>query len=142
MIGFIAPYTFTQLGTTGNTALSLIYTLYSSPFHKHYNSVFTSRILATGVLQSHSHFNSHVKSSCHSLIPSLPILLNHFDCHHQNSSQFSVLLLSYNTSARTPRKTPSSIVRDACLLVRYLSVEVLLLLRARVLREYVYKPVA
>jgi hypothetical protein len=27
---------FAQLGTTGNIALSLIYTLYSSPLHTHY----------------------------------------------------------------------------------------------------------
>jgi hypothetical protein len=26
---------FTQLGATGNTALSLVYTLYSSPLHIH-----------------------------------------------------------------------------------------------------------
>jgi hypothetical protein len=31
MIGFTAPYIFTQLGTTGNTALSQVYTLHSSP---------------------------------------------------------------------------------------------------------------
>jgi hypothetical protein len=35
MTGFIAPYTFTQFGTTGNTALSLFYTLSSSPLHTH-----------------------------------------------------------------------------------------------------------
>jgi hypothetical protein len=31
-------YTFTQLGPTGNTAVSLIYTHYSSPLHTHYCS--------------------------------------------------------------------------------------------------------
>jgi hypothetical protein len=64
-IGFIARYTFTQYKTKGNTALSLFYTLSSSPLHTHARahttkhthtlslslslgfSVFTSRILAT-----------------------------------------------------------------------------------------------
>jgi hypothetical protein len=79
MIGFIAPYTFTQLGTTGNTALSLFYTLYSSLLHTHALgfSVFTSRIQATDLLQSHWHFNSHMKSSLHSLIHFLPFLLDY-----------------------------------------------------------------
>jgi hypothetical protein len=37
MIGFIAPYTFTQFSTTNNirTTLSLFYTLSSSPLHTH-----------------------------------------------------------------------------------------------------------
>jgi hypothetical protein len=40
--------------------------------------------------------------------------------------------LSYNPSALTPRKTPSYILKDACLRVRYLAMNVLLLLFARV----------
>jgi hypothetical protein len=39
-------------------------------------SVFTSRILATHLLQSHCHFKSHMKSSFQSLIPFLPIFCN------------------------------------------------------------------
>jgi hypothetical protein len=35
MIGFIASYTFTHFAIIGNTALSLFYTLYSSPLHTH-----------------------------------------------------------------------------------------------------------
>jgi hypothetical protein len=37
-------------------------------------SVFTSRILATDLSQSHCNVKSHVKSSCHSGIPFLPFL--------------------------------------------------------------------
>jgi hypothetical protein len=48
-----------------------------------------------------------------------------------NSLSLSNLLTvpSYISSARTPRKTPSSIIKNACLLVRYLAIDVLLLLR-------------
>jgi hypothetical protein len=35
LIKFIAPYTLTQLATTGNIALMLIYIYYSSPLHAH-----------------------------------------------------------------------------------------------------------
>jgi hypothetical protein len=37
-IEFITPYTFTQYGTTGNTALMLFYTLSSSPLYTHQDS--------------------------------------------------------------------------------------------------------
>jgi hypothetical protein len=36
---------------------------YSTPFLTHQDSVFTSRILATYLSQSHCHFKSHMKSS-------------------------------------------------------------------------------
>jgi hypothetical protein len=74
MIGFIAPYTFTQFETTGNTALSLFYTLSSSPLHALGFSGLTSRIQATDLAQSHCNFKSHMKSPVHSLIPFLQFL--------------------------------------------------------------------
>jgi hypothetical protein len=42
----------------------------------------------------------------------------------------------YNPSARTPQKTPSSVIKDPCVLVRYLAMDILLFSRAGVLREY------
>jgi hypothetical protein len=73
-------YTYTQLLTTSNTALSLIYPLYSSQFTVTRTlvfSVFISRILATDfntvfILIS----NSTYKVFFHSLIPFLPFLIN------------------------------------------------------------------
>jgi hypothetical protein len=48
MIGFIAPHTFTQLGTTGNTALIAIVHPFQLTVTRALGfSVFTSHILAT-----------------------------------------------------------------------------------------------
>jgi hypothetical protein len=133
-------------------------------------SVFTSRILSTDLSQSHCNFKSHMKSSFLNLIPILKSksktkgqsvskswCRTPFGAHDQifiivwqlrscfvgrlSDERASDPLSFYNPSARTPRRTQSSIVKDAYLLVRYLAMDVLLLSRARVLRECVYRPV-
>jgi hypothetical protein len=79
-------------------------------------SVFTSRILATDLSQSHCNFKSHMKSSCHSLIPFLTFLLNHL---RLPSPELDPVLdetpcflgtSRYIASGRTPLKTTSFIV--------------------------------
>jgi hypothetical protein len=65
-----------------------------------------------------------MKSSLHHLI------LNHL--HLPSPELDPILLLAawdprYIALGRTPRKTPSSIIKDACLLVRYLATDVILL---------------
>jgi hypothetical protein len=123
MIGFIAPYTFTQFGTTGNyTPIAILHTFQFTAAHALGFSVFTSRILATDLSQTHCHFESYVKSSWHRLIPFLPFLLNnlrlpspeldpilflldYFTSRLLFSTPFKRPSLSlYNHSARTPRK--------------------------------------
>jgi hypothetical protein len=74
VIGFIGTYTFTQFGTTCNySAIAILHT-FGSPLHTHALgfSVFTNRILATDISQSHCNFKLHMKSSWHHLIPFLP----------------------------------------------------------------------
>jgi hypothetical protein len=63
---------YPPLGTTSN--YSAIADLHTSEFtvtHALGLSVFTSRILATDLEQSHCHFKSHMQSSFHSLLPFL-----------------------------------------------------------------------
>jgi hypothetical protein len=71
-IGFIDTL-FTKLGTTGNTALSLVYTLYNSQLHTHedYQSS-----LVVSLQRSQCNFKSHMESSLHSLIPILLLFCN------------------------------------------------------------------
>jgi hypothetical protein len=101
--------------------------------------------------QPHRHFNLYIKSSWYRLIHFLLFLLNHFRLPSPEldtildypSTLLKRLSLSlYNPSARTPRKTPSSIVKEACSLIRYLAKDVLLLSRDLALRECVYRTVA
>jgi hypothetical protein len=73
-LGLLTPYTF-------NSGLQVIqrYRLSTSQItdaHAPGCSVFTSRILATELHQSHCHFKSHMKFSFHSLIPFLTLFCN------------------------------------------------------------------
>jgi hypothetical protein len=119
------------------SAIADLHTLQFTVTHALGFSVFISRVLATDL--------SHMKSSWHRLIPSCNLFPITIDCHLQNSTQFSsdyccihrkrLSSFLYNPSARTSWKTPSSIVKEAYLLVRYPAMDALLLWRARVLRE-------
>jgi hypothetical protein len=66
-------------------------------------SVFTSRILATDLQQSHRHFKSHMKSSLHSLIPFL-----HYSAaaNSQDSTQFNCKLISRQSGVSKLNSTP------------------------------------
>jgi hypothetical protein len=103
--------------------------------------VFTSRILATDLSQSHCllgtvlPFLNHLQLSSPELDPILLRLLFRTPCYSASTSPV-LPNTADNHFSRTPRKTPSFVVRNACLLVRYLTMDVLLLSRARVLREY------
>jgi hypothetical protein len=142
MIGFIAPYT--ELGTTGNTVLSLIYTHYSSPLHTYYYSVFISHILATDISQSHCNFKSHMKSSFRNLIPFLPLfcsfpfrILEPSSYPGRQTSRnptlhFRFLSILPNTSSQSlctdPKENIASIVKEACILICCLAMDILFLL--------------
>jgi hypothetical protein len=50
------------------SAIAILHTLQFTVTHALWFSVFTSRIVATDLLQSHCNFKSHMESSFHSLI--------------------------------------------------------------------------
>jgi hypothetical protein len=81
MIGFIASYTFTQLGT-----VVFLHTLHFTVRQE----VFTSRNMATGFSQSHCHFKSRM-NSFHSLTPLLSLFCNcQFRRLHSVQSQANI----------------------------------------------------
>jgi hypothetical protein len=101
MIWFIDTYTFTQFGTTGNySAIAILHALQFTVAHALGFSVFTSRILATDLLQSSCHFKWHMKSSLHRLIPLFPFLLSNLQLVSPELDRVLVnnLLLPWNFS--------------------------------------------
>jgi hypothetical protein len=105
-------------------------------------SVFNSRILATDSYPSHCNLNSHMKSSCHSLISLLSLFCS-CQVRRRDSTTFDYcsvlpLLLDYTCYFSSdllclltnPRRGPHGkhpcFVKEACLLVRYLAMDVLL----------------
>jgi hypothetical protein len=64
---------FTQFGTTGNRALSLMYTVYSSPLHTRLDSQSSLVVSWQLIYHSLTNFKSRVMPSFHSLTPFLPL---------------------------------------------------------------------
>jgi hypothetical protein len=111
-------------------------------------SVITSRILATGISQSQCSFKSHVKSSCHNLIPFLSLFCScQFRRLDSTAVPYSLPLCFYYSCPVERFLQPlcadhtENTVKNACLLVRYLAMDVLFSC-APVLRECVYRPIA
>jgi hypothetical protein len=77
MNGLIAHCTITHLGTTGTySAIADIHTFQLTVTQPLGLSVFTSRIMATDLWQSHCNFKTHMKSYFHSLIHFWPLFYN------------------------------------------------------------------
>jgi hypothetical protein len=111
-----------------HSAIAILHTFQFMVTHVVGFSVFTCRILATDLSQSLCNFKSHMESSFHSLIPFLPLFCS---CQIRilDSSLYycSMLLYAAQHFARTTQKT-ASLVKEACLLIRCLAMDVLLLL--------------
>jgi hypothetical protein len=144
MIRFIDTL-YTVLRTTDNySAIADLHTLQSTVIHALGFSVFTSRILATDLQQSHCHFKVHKKSSLHPLIPFLPLFCNCqlssiplLRCSYPsrlasrystwlNSTQLDYILSCWTLLYNHLAENTASIVKEVCLLTRCLAVDVLL----------------
>jgi hypothetical protein len=114
----LTPYTFTTRDYSQYRAIADLHTLQVTVTHALGFSVFTSRIVATDLQQSHCNFKSHIKSYLHSLINFWPFLLNHLrlpspelDPIIDSNSLKRPSLPLYNPSARTTQKTTYLLLR-------------------------------
>jgi hypothetical protein len=93
----LLTHIFTQFETRVNcSAVNILHT-FTSPLHKHKESVLTSRILATDLSQSHFYF--YMTPSGHILIPFLPFpaAANSEDSTQFSSNYFSLFLQLLNS---------------------------------------------
>jgi hypothetical protein len=146
MIEFIASYTFTQLGTTGKySAIAILRSFQVTVTHAIGFSVFTSRIFATDLSQFHYHVKSHTKSSLQNLTHFLPFRSYQFwkldsiqflwsKVHILAGWRLEIRLFSLDYSlarifllGTNHVEHTASIVREACLVVRCLGMDFLLL---------------
>jgi hypothetical protein len=80
LMGFInALYIHTVRDYRQYSAIAILHTLQFTVTYALGFSVFTSRILATDLLQSHCNVKSYMKSSLHSLIHFLPLFSTQFN---------------------------------------------------------------
>jgi hypothetical protein len=86
MIGFIDTYPFTQFVTTGNYSAICSSTNFQFTVAHALGSQSSLVVSWQRIYQSHWHFNSHMTSFWHSLIPSLPFPAA---ANSEDSTQFS-----------------------------------------------------
>jgi hypothetical protein len=170
MIGFINTlYIHTTRDYRQYSAITILHTLQYTVTHALGFSVFTSHLMATDLSQSHCNFKSHMKS-CHSLVPFLPLFCScqfrrldsiqsqahipagwHVKARPFISDSTTLLLLlrttwshllcPFITLGMDNTESTAFIVKEACLPVRYLAMDILLL-NAYTSRECVHRVVA
>jgi hypothetical protein len=114
------------LGITDKSDIAILHILQFTVAHALGLSVLTSRTLATDLSQqSHRHFKSHMKSTLHRLSPFCQLFCScqfrrldsaslDYCCVLRGTPSYLLTVPFHKSSARTPRKTPPSIVNDAC----------------------------